>query len=379
MKTLYHSFIILFLLLITSCIAQFEPVINEEKQLLVVQGLITDQPGNCFVRLSKSLPVVMKSEARPLSKCIVTLSDDNGSSVIMSETLPGTYIPPLTFQGSIGHSYTLHVNTNAGFYSVNYESVPVLMKPVPPIDSIYYVKTVIEKPSEFFKGINGCQIYLNTHDPENKCKYYRWEFSETWALRLNFDVPNHNCWISNNSKNIFIQSTATLSDDVIKSLPITYITNATDRLKTKYSILVKQYSMNEEEYYYWDKLQRLVEQTGGLYDLVPASIPSNLWCVESPEEKVLGYFSVSAVSSKRIFIKDNFEGIIDPYSDCVSSTLIGGPDYIEGLGVSVWTLFDTPPIPFSSPRFRVFTTTRGCADCTVRGTNIKPLFWVDDK
>lgn len=379
MKTLSFFALVLFLLLITSCIAQFVPEINEEKQLLVVQGLITDQPGNSIIRLSKSLPVVLKSAPRPLGKCLVSLSDDIGNNYIFSETLVGTYVPPPLFQGVISRSYTLHINTNTGFNSLSYESFPVEMKPVPPIDSIYYVKTVIEKPAEFYKGINGCQIYLNTHDPEKKCSYFRWEYSETWALRLNFDVPNHNCWISNNSKDIFIQSTASLSEDVIKSLPITYITNATDRLKTKYSISVNQYSMNEDEYNYWDKLKRLIEQTGGLYDLVPSSIPSNLWCVEFPEEKVLGYFSVSAVSAKRIFIKDNFEGIIDPYSDCVSSTLVGGPDYIEGLGVTVWTLFDTPPIPFSSPRFRVFTTTRGCADCTVRGTNVKPYFWVDDK
>lgn len=379
MKPVFRFILFLFLLLITSCIAQFVPEINEEKQLLVVQGLITDQPGNNIVRLSKSLPVGLKSAARPLSKCIVTLSDDTGNNVVFSETVSGTYVPPPLFHGVVGRSYTLHINTNTDSNSLNYESFPVELKPVPPIDSIYYEKTVIEQPYDNFRGINGCQIYLDTHDPENNCRYYRWEYSETWALRLNFDVPNHLCWISGNSKNIFIQSTAAISEDLIKRLPVTYISNVTDRLKTKYSISVNQYSMNEDEYNYWDKLQRLIEQTGGLYDLVPSSIPSNLWCVEIPEDKVLGYFSVSAVSSKRIFIKDTFEGIIDPYSDCVSSTLVGGADYIEGLGITVWTLFDTPASPFSSPRFRVFTRTRGCADCTVRGTNIKPLFWEDDK
>lgn len=379
MKTIFYFIIIPFLLLITSCIAQFVPEINEEKQLLVVQGLITDQPGNCFVRLSKSLPVGLKSAAWPLSKCIVTLSDNSGSNVVLSETVSGTYVPLPLFHGVVGRFYTLHVNTNTGKNSLNYESFPVEMKPVPAIDSVYYEKTVIEQPYDNFRGINGCKIYLDAHDPDNNCKFYRWDYSETWKLRLLFDVQNQTCWISNNSKDIFIQSTASLSEDVIKSLPLTYITNATDRLKTTYSLLVNQYSMNEEEYNYWDKLQRLIEQTGGLYDLVPSSIPSNLWCVEIPNDKVLGYFSVSAVSSKRIFIKDNFEGIIDPYSDCVSGTLIGGPDYIEGLGVTIWTLFDIPGVPFSSQRFRVFTTTRGCADCTARGTKVKPSFWEDDK
>jgi hypothetical protein len=166
---------------------------------------------------------------------------------------------------------------------------------------------------------------------------------------------------------------------MIKRHPVTYISNVTDRLKTRYSILVNQYSLNEDEYNYWARLQKLTEQVGGLYDLVPASIPGNIMCIENPGEKVLGYFSVSAISSKRIFIEDKFEGIIDPYARCATDTLIGGPDYIEGLGISVWTLFDTPARPFVSPRIRIFTETRGCADCTLRGTTQKPVFWTDDK
>ena len=127
------------------------------------------------------------------------------------------------------------------------------------------------------------------------------------------------------------------------------------------------------------KLQKVTEQVGGLYDIIPSSIPGNILCIEDPDEKVLGYFSVSAVSSKRLYIEDKFEGIIDNYNDCITDTIIGGPDYIEGLGITTWTLWDFPPVPFKSPRIRIFTGTKGCADCTVRGTTVKPDFWEDDK
>jgi hypothetical protein len=254
------------------------------------------------------------------------------------------------------------------------------MKPVPPIDSLYYEKTVIEKADGYFRGVDGCQIYLDTYDPENKCRFYRWDFSETWQIRLLFDVPNQTCWISDKSHSINIKSTAAFDEARINRFLINYFTNITDRLKTKYSILVNQYSLNEDEYIYWEKIQNIAVQVGGLYDIIPASVPSNIRCIEYPAEKVLGYFSVSAISSKRIFIKDKFEGIIDQYADCVSDTLLDGPDYIEGLGISVWTLFDIIPTPFSGkPRIRILTETRGCADCTVRGTTVRPVFWTDDK
>jgi hypothetical protein len=154
-------------------------------------------------------------------------------------------------------------------------------------------------------------------------------------------------------------------------------------LKTKYTILVNQYSLNEDEYLYWEKIQNIVGNVGGLYDVIPASVPSNIRCIEVPDEKVLGYFSVSAISSKRIYIKDIFNGIIDQYAKCATDTLIGGGPIdstaIPGLGISVWTLFNVPGTPFGALGYIVLTGTRGCADCTVRGSTVKPLFWEDDK
>jgi hypothetical protein len=49
--------IILFLFILSSCITQFVPKTNEDKELIVVEGLITDQPGINTIKLSKSLPL----------------------------------------------------------------------------------------------------------------------------------------------------------------------------------------------------------------------------------------------------------------------------------------------------------------------------------
>jgi hypothetical protein len=367
------------MLLISGCVTEFIPEIEEEQELLVVEGTLTDQPGTNTIRLSKSLPLGEKSEARPVSGCTVKISDEQGNNYLLKEEEAGTYVTDsATFKGEIGRSYTLQIEANENNHRLHYTSFQMEMKPVPPIDSLYYEKKLVRERAEYIEAIEECQIYLDTHDPENNCRYYRWDYQETWKLRLPFDIPNQTCWVSNNSKNIYIESTAAISEDRISRHPVTYISNATDRLKRQYSILVNQYSLNEDEYNYWKNLQKISEQVGGLYDLIPASIPSNMMCLENPAETVLGYFSVSAIASKRIYIKDTFEGIIDPYADCATDTLYGGPDYIEGLGIYIWTLFDTPAAPFNHPRIRIFTETRGCADCTVRGTTKKPDFWIDE-
>jgi Domain of unknown function (DUF4249) len=364
---------LLFLILILagSCVTEYMPVVNEQNQLLVVEGLITDQPGADTVRLSKSLPFGRKSEAKPYNGCTVMISDDLGSVFNLKETKPGTYITDsAAFNGKIGRTYTLHISpVNGG----NYESIPMEMKPVPPVDSVYYEKTVIKKKEGFYHGIDGCQIYLDTHDPSNNCRFYRWDYSETWEFRLPYFVENRTCWRSETSDTINIKSTAAFDEARIVRQPVTFVTNVTDRLNRKYSILVNQYSLNEDEFIYWEKIQNLTNNTGGLYDIIPSSISGNMVSVENPSEKVLGYFSVSATTSKRIFIKDDFDGIIDHYNNCADGTIYSYPP--EGLGESVWILEDhlDHPTPFW-----IITHNRGCVDCTTRGSNKKPAFWQDD-
>ena len=364
------------LLLFNSCITKFIPQTSENKELLVVEGLITDQPGINTIKLSKSLPLGGSSAAKPLKGCIIMISDDNNTYYSLNETVDGTYVTdPTIFRGAVGRQYTLHINTNASANNHNYESFPVEMKPVPPIDSVYYEKMTLNENNGIISQ-EGCQIYLNTHDPTNLCKFYRWEYSETWEFRLPYQVTNNVCWISDNSNVINIKNASILDEDKIERYPLDFISNATDRLNFKYSILVNQYSLNEDEYLYWEKLQNISEQVGGLYDMIPATIPSNVYCLDDPNEKVLGYFSVSAVSSKRIFIKDHFAGEINLYFDCPTDTIYGHGT-IPYLNTSVWVIVDQSDNPFDP--LRVITDRKGCADCTVRGTKIKPDFWNGDK
>jgi hypothetical protein len=311
----------------------------------------------------------------PVKGCTVSISDDLGNTFSLTETVPGTYVTnPAIFQGAIGRKYILHINTNGPTNNHNYESYPAEMKPVPPIDSVYYEKVTIAEYNGSASQ-EGCQVYLNTHDPTSQCKYYRWEYIETWKIVLPYYVTNNTCWVSDNSDLINIKNTSVIEEDKINRYPINFISNVTDRLSVKYSILVNQYSLSEDEYLYWEKLQNFSEQVGGLYDMIPSAVPSNVYCTDDPNEKVLGYFSVSANSSKRIFIKDRFTGLVDQYKNCAADTVYGnGP--IQNINYTVWVIVTVSMPP---PPYRVTTYTKGCADCTVRGTTAEPDFWIDDK
>jgi hypothetical protein len=365
--------LLLFLIMLAGCVTEFVPEVTEEKELLVVEGLITDQPETNTIKLSKSLPLGKKSEARPFTGCIVRIKDDLGNIHSLKETGDGKYITDSTiFRGQVGRSYSINISTNAGFDNLTYESPPVQMLPVPTVDSLYYQKVVIKDPYENFPGADGCQIFLNTYDPQNICKYYRWNYEETWKIQLNFSIENKVCYISRKFNFIDIKTTSNYQESRIEKHPVVFVSNETDRLKNEYSLLVNQYSMSEEEYTYWEKLQNVTQETGGLYDIIPSSIPSNLRCNENPDEKVLGYFSVSAKSTKRIFIKDKFKGVFDQYATCVTDTFDHIPPHVND---SIWILIPHPCGTIPCVTTYETTTDINCTDCTIRGTTRKPDFW----
>jgi hypothetical protein len=363
--------------MITGCVTEYMPKTEENQDLLVVEGLITDQPGQNKISLFRSLPLGIREEAKPVTGASVTISDNQGNVTYFRELEKGNYEPAdPNFRGVIGRIYKLHIRS----YSVsqlfrNYESFPMELKPIPPIDSLYYEKVRISGPDIYNNTVDGCQIYVSTHDPANKCRYFRWKAVETWEIRLPYTVQNHTCWVTDNTENINVKSTASLSDAVVKNHPLYFISNHSDRLRVKYSALVSQYSISEDEFSFWEKLENLVEETGGLYDIIPSNIPGNIFCVDDPSEKILGYFSVSAVSTKRIFVKDQFKGQFNPYTNdaCVADTLFNG-EFIPDLNVNVWILRDN-----QTPPYRVITYSKECADCTTRGTTQEPAFWRDDQ
>jgi hypothetical protein len=378
MRKIFHIAIVLLILVISGCITQFVPDIDEDPDLLVVEGLISDQPEVYTIKLSKSMPLGKKTTLRPLKGCTVSIRDNLGHAYLAPEsTTAGTYLTtPGTFRGVVGRQYTLHINTNnstTNHYS--YESLPMEMQAVPPIDSLFYEKVVIQEKTEFSGAKEGSQVYLNTHDPLESCKFYRWDYTETWKFRLPYYVPNNTCWITNNSNEINIKSMSILTQNRISRFPLKFISNETDRLAVRYTILVNQYSLSESEYTYWEKLQSISEEVGSLYDITPSSIPGNIFCIEDPAEQVLGFFSVSGKTSKRIYIDENFLGLVNYYKECPADTIYGtGP--IPFLNSSVWVIEEQP---YAMPPYRVITEMKFCADCSVKGTTIQPAFWEEQQ
>lgn len=352
------------------CTIEFDPGNDNNQKMLVVEGMITNQNRINRIRLSQSTQTGMPVIPEAVTGAIVTITDENGINTTLTESHDGIYSTDSTeFIGRVGGSYSLNIKIG----NVSYGTDFIEMKPVPPINSLYYEKVVITASKDTNYIEEGCKIYVDTYDPSGECLYYRWDYFETWEYHIPFNVTNRICYVTELSDEILIKNTSPYSQARISEYPILFISNKSDRLNETYSILVNQYSITGSEYSFWERIRNISQNVGNLYDIIPMAIPGNIRCNSDPGEQVLGYFSVSAVSQKRLFIHDKFYGLPYLYFYCATDTLSGNlPE--TGLNTEFWVLEDNGN---EIPPFWVISTLKECADCSARGTSVRPSYWID--
>ncbi|HDZ41103.1 MAG TPA: DUF4249 domain-containing protein [Bacteroidetes bacterium] len=363
---------VLFLIILSdSCTSKFVPEIEEYDKVIVVEGLLTDESISNYVKLSRTIPIGITGIASPVVNAHIYVKDDLDRIAVFQEKSPGYYISDSTnFTGEAGRTYTLHLSIDGK----NYESEPMLMREVQPIDSIYARFEYREDGR--YPPLYQYTIYFDSFDSSNDNRFFRWTYEEVWEYHLPWHYPplyKSLCWLTEKSTDIIIKNNSSLEQSIINKYPLLQIDNrSSTRLFHKYSILLKQYSISEDEYTFWESMREMTQEQGGLYDPIPQSLPGNIRCVDEPSEPVLGFFSVSAVSKKRLFIRNDTLKYMPGGQYCVTDTAYSIEE-ISGLGRYVFILEF-----IDEGGYYLLSRFEQCADCRLFGTNVPPDFWYDD-
>lgn len=382
---------IIFLLCFSRCVDPIEIDIPDQAPLLVVDGLLTDQPGPYTVLLSNSKGLDELGD-RPVTDATVHIEEENGVVVALREVSEGTYqTDSASIRGSIGKRYRLTVKLGP---EQSYQSAWVQLKAAPPIQKLSYTFGLLPKEPIISQGV---RIFLDTEDAENKTHFYRWEWEATWmhiapfASGLKFvgndstvDIPSHQvCFNSGESSSILLASSLGNSRDAIGQFPITTVSGFGSELRYRYSILVKQYALTEEEFLFWKRVQEANENNNSLYERQPQSTVGNLVRLEDDTEPVLGYFSVSGRSDKRMFIqRDELPDQAILGEQYLYNCFIKADTFYKGLQTEgdVFEALEGGNIFFNFFRdpdiVGWILVTRDCSDCReAGGTTEVPDFW----
>lgn len=403
-KNLRYLILLIFTVLVIDCKKPYNPpAIVAANSYLVVDGIINSGTDSTTIRLTQTTNLSSKITVSPVLHAVVVVESDLNATYPLKETKNGFYVSAgLNLDNS--RKYRLRIITTAINSGKQYVSDFVSVVNSPPIDSINYTL-----------NNDGIAIFSNTHDAKNLTRYYRWDYQETWVFTANFhshyksdgylvtarnfrEDDVYKCWRTDTSNTIVLGSSAKLVNDVIVNNPITSIASSSEKLGTKYSILVKQYGLSADAYKFWQNLKKNTEQLGGVFDAQPSQIIGNIHCVTDPSEPVIGYISAGRYSSVRIFI-DNAQlprwSTANPYPLCKVDTFLfrypvpGTRDTVNQVNIAINYLSKAnsnpkdPLIPIEALPVRPgdavpmgYTgSQRVCVDCTLRGTNKQPAFW----
>jgi hypothetical protein len=347
-------YLIAIMSLVWACITPYEADVKSTTKRLVVSGSLTNTDKEQRIQLTYSADYTNRASNLDCAGAKINLTDDKGKKIDYVETSAGIYRIPanLKFVAEVGRTYQINIRTLEG---ENYQSKPELMRPVSEITNITTEYNF--KPSEAKSQRYGWDVYVNTKDPETTGDYYRWDWTHYRKIdicdkkKLLFFSPLFyglpcctNCWdITKCYDCINIGSDALINGKSISNKKIARIPLSG---RDRYFLEIEQQSLSKEAYQYFQTIDQLLNNVGGVFDAAPAAIKGNITNLGNPTETVIGYFNVSAVSKKVINQdRSSVTGVVSP-------PVKDYADYSQG----------TPP----------------CAECKESDfrTSVKPTNWV---
>src|SRR5674476_555518 len=166
-------------LIFQSCIYEFTPKTGDLGNLLVVYGMVTNENGPHEITILKTKKINSKVN-EPVKGANVSISDDKGDIVPLTEDSVGKYHTPETFAGQIGAKYKLNIELQEG---KKYESDYVELLDVPDISELE--ADTMTKPATGTSAESiGYQFYISTKPGTGEQKYYKWDVFEDWEYRI---------------------------------------------------------------------------------------------------------------------------------------------------------------------------------------------------
>ena len=305
MKKTAYIFYLPILLLFISCIDEISLNVDADDRKIAVDGLISDEPDEYQIRLSYSsvLGQGVDIVQERIKGALVKVIDDEGNEVTFVEIEDGVYSAFLAAE--VGRTYFTEINVEEKII----RSHPQVMLPRVRIDTIKYEiddDVPYQNKDGFIFYKDEVVVKLNTTIDENiERPYLRWRTEGEFQIQEDYPMATSKkmCYVPNtvdfNTLSIFntnnLYGNYLFDEEIVR-------TEMDFRFVWNYCFHIRQYSISEREYKYWDKIKELSFIEGSLFDPPPGRIIGNLYNVDNPNEYIAGYFSVASVSYKRIFL-----------------------------------------------------------------------------
>lgn len=318
------------LLLFFSCVDRLsnEPSIENQEQI-VVDGLLTDEPGPHTVRIFRSYNFYSNLQAKiPIPLSEIGIYDNLGNKEQLTSVEPGVYQTSSDFRGVVGRTYMIKFTDLKGN---RYESIPDKLNPNGHLDSLYYTfqsyRPLVGPTQYSFK------VLVDAKAIDSDISYYRWRYQGTYKIRTypehrrkvsfnNFNItfpdppPCANatlepfsidkceccfCWVTLNEDKPFVSGTKKQITSRLGTFELVDIPVEKFVFGDKFRLEVKQMSLSKTAYEFWDAIQKQIEGASSLFQPPGSTPPGNIISLDK-EIVVDGIFYAASVETKVKYI-----------------------------------------------------------------------------
>jgi hypothetical protein len=324
--------LLILLVFSNACVEPLSVPTSISEPRLVVDALITDQPGPYTVKLFMSSNANQNlNKPNYVTHAKVTITDDLGHDEILIEGSAGQY-HTTAMQGTVGRKYQLFITTSE---DKRYQSSEAELLPPGEIQNLYWEfeensinQNDLTLPQDAF------WVYLDAKGETGQQNYFRWRWTGTYhaktfpELHIGHLGPSSfpdplpcsgyivgdngvertdtctccDCWAPQFNSNVLLSKNDFLGEDAFARVLVSKIPIDRRLFYEKYYVEVEQLRFSEDVYDFWKLVSAQQQGTGSIFQPNAVKVKGNIHCVSDPNEEVLGVFSAASVTTKGLFI-----------------------------------------------------------------------------
>jgi len=319
---------------LVACVERYDAPTVQAEPRIIVDALLSDQPGPHEVRLflSSTLDADL-TEPSWITGAAVSITDGTGGVERLTEVSDGVYQTSSTYLGVVGQRYKLTV---VGKEGEKLESGFIEMKPAGEITALYYeyVQNAINAQDPSLPQ-NAVNLYLDGRGADGGTNLLRWRWRGTYQILTRPELrtkrdPDGNvipdpipcsgyivdnrgkllstapcvccdCWPTEYSLNANVSNSNTVRS-IFNRIYLGQLPVDQWRFFIKYHLEVEQLSMTDDVYNFCKLVQ--AQQQGGTNIFQPnvVKVKGNITAI-SGTRQAFGVFSVSSVARATLEIR----------------------------------------------------------------------------
>lgn len=313
------------------------------RDIIVLEGSITSEPGPYVINLTRGLPLESDSTVNfPVAGASIVLHSDKGEAEKFNEVAAGKYSTGGSIRGTLGVTYYITLTMPDG---ATFQSEPETIRPSGEIEEIrfqYEPRTVQKSWGPQPADVFNIYVDANAAPSEGQPSFVRWRFTGTFVMETNPELHMRwlqganrymdpwpcsgyevepfafggyglvwkrectccRCWITEHETIPRLSDNDLVMDGQFRNVKVAEVAVTRRTFYEKYKVTIDQMTLSKNAFDYFKIIRTQKDGATNLFQPPPGKLTGNIKPVNSNYE-IIGLFWAASYYRKSIYIPNN--------------------------------------------------------------------------